>query len=163
MADHLNGDGTKHWTGKANSLTAYARIDGKVYRIMGRERQPSAELAQTRLEITPTRTIYEFAGAGTAVGLTFFTPALPGDLDVLSRPLTYLEWTAASTDGGNHQVEIYFDAAADLVVNTPDQPVNTARYRLDGMPVLRAGSREQAVLAKRGDDLRIDWGFLYLA
>jgi len=163
MADHLNGDGTKHWTGKANSLTAYARIDGKVYRIMGRERQPSAELQQTRLEITPTRTIYEFAGAGAAVGLTFFTAALPGDLDVLSRPLTYLEWTAASTDGGRHQVEIYFDAAADLVVNTPDQPVNTARLRLDGMPVLRAGSREQAVLAKRGDDLRIDWGFLYLA
>jgi hypothetical protein len=58
---------------------------------------------------------------------------------------------------------VYFEAAADLVVNTPDEPVWTARYQLDGQPVLRMGSREQAVLAKRGDDLRIDWGFLYLA
>ena len=102
MADHLNGDGTKHWTGKPNTLTAYARIDGKTYRIMGRERQAGNELPQTRLEVLPTRTIYEFAGAGATVGLTFFTPALPDDLDVLSRPLTYLEWTAASTDGREH-------------------------------------------------------------
>ena len=60
-------------------------------------------------------------------------------------------------------MQIYFDAASDLVVNTPDQPVLAARYQLDGLPVLRMGSREQAVLAKRGDDLRIDWGYLYLA
>ncbi len=62
-----------------------------------------------------------------------------------------------------HEVQIYFDAASDLVVNTPDQPVLAARYQLDGLPVLRMGSREQPVLAKRGDDLRIDWGYLYLA
>jgi hypothetical protein len=163
MADRLNGDGTKHWTGKPNTLTAYARIDGKSYRIMGRDRQAGNELAQTRLEVLPTRTIYEFAGAGVTVGLTFFTPALPDDLDVLSRPLTYLQWSAASGDGAPHGVEIYFDAASDLVVNTPDQAVLAARYQLDGLPLLRMGSREQPVLAKRGDDLRIDWGYLYLA
>lgn len=163
MADRLNGEGTKHWTGKPNTLTAYARIDGKSYRIMGRDRQAGNELAQTRLEVLPTRTIYEFAGAGATVGLTFFTPALPDDLDVLSRPLTYIEWSAASTDGREHEVAIYFDAASDLVVNTADQPVLAARYQVDGLPLLRMGSREQAVLAKRGDDLRIDWGYLYLA
>jgi hypothetical protein len=50
MADRLNGEGTKHWTGKPNTLTAYARIDGKSYRMMGRDRQAGNELAQTRLE-----------------------------------------------------------------------------------------------------------------
>ena len=143
MADRLNGDGTKHWTGKPNTLTAYARIDGKSYRIMGRDRQAGNELAQTRVEVLPTRTIYEFAGAGVTVGLTFFTPALPDDLDVLSRPLTYLQWSAASSDGAPHAVEIYFDAASDLVVNTPDQAVLAARYQLDGLPLLRMGSRNK--------------------
>src|SRR5450432_154555 len=163
MADRLNGDGTRHWTGKPNSLTAFARIDGKTYRIMGRERQQTPILDQTRVDVLPTRTIYEFLGAGAKLGLTFFTPALPHDLDALSRPLTYIEWTAASADGADHDVAIYFDAASDLVVNTPDQPVLASRYQLDGQPILRLGSREQPILAKRGDDLRIDWGYLYLA
>ncbi len=163
MADRLNDAGTVHWTGKPNALWSAIRIDGKTYRIMGRDRQASPELPQTRLEVLPTRTVYEFEGAGVRVGLTFFTPALPQDLDVLSRPLTYMEWTAAATDGKEHDARLYFEAASDLVTNTPEQPVWTARYQVDGEPVLRMGSREQAVLAKKGDDLRIDWGYLYLA
>ncbi|HEY2017540.1 MAG TPA: DUF4965 domain-containing protein [Bryobacteraceae bacterium] len=163
MADHLTDSNTQHWTGKPNTIAALARIDGKVYRVMGSDRQPSPALEQTRVEVLPTRTVYEFAGSGISLGLTFFTPALPDDLDVLSRPLTYLDWRVSATDGKNHDVSLYFEAAADLVVNTADQPVVSSRYLLDGQPVLRMGSREQPMLAKRGDDLRIDWGYLYLA
>jgi hypothetical protein len=160
MADRLNGEGTRHWTGKPNSLVAHVRIDGRVFRVMGRDPQRTPALEQTRLEVLPTRTVYEFTGGGVKLGLTFFTPALP---EVLSRPLTYLEWSAASTDGSQHAVTIYLEAGHDLVVNTPDQPVLASRYQLDGQPVLRMGSRDQPILAKRGDDLRIDWGYLYLA
>lgn len=163
MSDRLNAENTRHWTGKPNTLAALARIDGKTYRVMGRDPQRMPALQQTRLEVLPTRTMYEFTGAGVKLGLTFFTPALPDDLDVLSRPLTYIEWNVAATDGGAHAASVYFEAGSDLVVNTPDQPVLAARYQLDGQPVLRMGSRDQQVLAKRGDDLRIDWGYLYLA
>ena len=142
MSDRLTGDNTKHWTGKPNSLAALARIDGKTFRIIGRDPQRLPALEQTRLEVLPTRTIYEFTGAGVKVGLTFFTPALPFDLDVLSRPLTYIEWSVASSDGAAHAASIYFEAGADLVVNTPDQPVLAARYQLDAQPLLRMGSRE---------------------
>jgi hypothetical protein len=163
LTDRLNESGTAHWTGKPNGLNSLVRIDGKTFRLMGRERQASATLEQTRLEVLPTRTIYEFAGAGVSVTLTFLTPALPDDLEVLSRPLTYVEWSAASTDGAEHSVAFFLDAGAELATNTADQPVSWARLMLDGQPVLRMGSREQPMLAKRGDDLRIDWGYLYLA
>jgi hypothetical protein len=168
-ADRLTDTGATHWTGKPNSLSALVRIDGKVYDLTGATGRggrgapaPNA-MAQTLVEVLPTRTIYEFSGAGVKVGLTFLTPALPDDLEVLSRPLTYVDWTVSSSDGKEHEAAVYFDAASDLVVNTPDQPVWSARFQVDGQPVLRMGSREQPVLAKRGDDLRIDWGYLYLA
>src|SRR5580704_8350068 len=161
--DHLNDAGTVHWTGKPNTLTALARIDGVTYQMMGRERNEIKPLVQLSVEVLPTRTQYTFAGAGVQLLLTFLTPALPDSLDVLSRPLTYVEWQFSAADGAEHDVAVYFDAGSDLVVNTPDQPVTWARYQSDGQPLLRMGSREQPVLAKRGDDLRIDWGYLYLA
>ncbi|MDR3700437.1 MAG: DUF4965 domain-containing protein [Candidatus Sulfopaludibacter sp.] len=162
MTDRLNAENTRHWTGKPATLTSLVRIDGRTYRLMGLDPRRTPALEQTGVEVTPTRTIYTFAGAGVRIALTFLTPALPYDLEVLSRPLTYVEYTASSTDSAGHQVTIYFEAGADLVVNTPDEPVLASRLQLDGQPVLRMGSREQPVLAKRGDDLRIDWGYLYL-
>jgi hypothetical protein len=163
MADRLNAEGTKHWTGKPNTLTGLLRVDGVSYQAMGRERGTRGVLEQTSLEVLPTRTVYRFAGAGVELDLTFFTPAAPDNLDVLSRPLTYIEWSVSSTDGKEHEVSVYFDAQSDLVVNTADEAVEWSRYLLDGQTVLRMGSRDQPMLAKRGDDLRIDWGYLYLA
>jgi hypothetical protein len=169
-ADHLTDTGTTHWTGKPNSITLLVRVDGRVYSLTGtggrgggRGQQASTAMEQTRLEVLPTRTVYGFAAGGVAVDLTFFTPALPGDLDVLSRPLTYIEWGVRATDGKEHDAAVYFEASSELAVNIADQPVTAARLQIDGQQALRMGSREQAVLAKRGDDLRIDWGYLYLA
>jgi hypothetical protein len=103
-----------------------------------------------------------FEGAGVRVELEFLTPALPSKLDVLARPATYLTWRVSATDGKNHQAAIYFDAGADIAVNIREQPVAWSRYRSGGLDVLRAGSEQQPVLAKSGDNLRIDWGYLYV-
>ena len=162
MADRLTGEATRHWTGKPNTLTSLVRVDGKTFRLMG----PGAHipaLDQTRVEVLPTRTIYDFRGAGIMLQLKFFTPALPSDLDVLSRPLTYISWDVASVDGAAHEVSVYFDASSDLAADNSRQETVAARYQLDGMPVLRTGTASQAILAKQGDDLRIDWGYLYAA
>jgi hypothetical protein len=163
--NHLTDAQTKHWTGVVQSMMSLARIDGKTYRVMGAERRVTSDLAvlqQVHLEVLPTHTIYQFEGAGIHLTLTFLTPALPQDLDVLSRPTTYLTWQARSIDAQNHKVEIYFDAASQIVVNTPEEQVQWSRYRLGDLNVLRMGTQQQPILQKSGDDLRIDWGYLYL-
>ena len=163
MADHLTDEPTKHWTGTDQPLTSLLRVDGHTYRIMGRDPRNIDPLPQTGVEVLPTRTIYRFEGAGVHVDLTFLTPALPKDLDVLSRPVSYLVWNVRSTDGRQHDVAAYFDASAMLAVNTPEQSVEWSRFRVGDMNAMRLGSQQQPVLEKDGDNLRIDWGYLYVA
>ena len=168
-SDKLNATATRHWTGTNMEIDSMIRIDGVTFRLMGVDpaRTPVDEkteaLPQTSLEVLPTRTIYDFAGAGVQVRLTFLTPALPGNLDVLSRPATYVVWRVISIDGKDHAVSLYFDASANLTIDNPQQSVNWSRLSLNGAPVLRMGNQDQPVLAKSGDNLRIDWGYLYLA
>lgn len=162
-ADKLTDADTVHWTGKPNRLTSLVRIDGKAYRLMGTDPAAVPAMPQTRLEVTPTRTIYTFDGAGIQLTLTFMTPALPDDLDVLARPLTYLTFQVRATDTTTHEVAIYQDVAAELAVNEASQAVDCSKSDTAGLAVVKIASHEQPVLAKHGDDLRIDWGSLYLA
>jgi hypothetical protein len=162
-ADKLTDTGTTHWTGKPQRLTSLVRIDGKTFRLMGAEPANVPALPQSDLEVLPTRTIYTFEGQGVRLALTFMTAALPDDLDLLSRPVTYLTWEVRSTDAQKHAVSVYFDARSEIAVNQPDQPVTFQSADVEKIKAWRVGSVEQPVLQKKGDDLRIDWGFFYVA
>lgn len=163
MADKLTDEGTKHWTGKSAGMTAMAFIDGKPFRIMGSESRRVPALEQTSLEVTPTRTVYSFRGAGIVATLAFLSPLLIDDLDIMARPVSYITAEVRSADGAEHSVALYFDASAEIAVNTADQKVVWTRAAVEDLTVLSFGSRDQPVLERKGDDLRIDWGFFYLA
>lgn len=163
QADHLYDTGTTHWTGKPHRLTALLRVDGKSYRLMGEAPDSLPVLQQTSLDVLPTRTIYRFSNPSIAASLTFMTPALPDDLLILSRPTTYVTCEVRSTDGKTHAVEFYFDAGGELATNTLDQTVTGSREAFEKAEALKIGTVSQRVLKRSGDDLRIDWGYLYLA
>ncbi|MFL5627074.1 MAG: glutaminase domain-containing protein, partial [Ktedonobacteraceae bacterium] len=114
------------------------------------------------LSVRPTHSIYTFEEAGVQLILTFFTPAFPEDLDLLSRPVTYLTWDVTAVDGKRHDTSIYLDIDPVLAVNTADQQVVWSRARAGGLTVLNVGSRDQRVLGSSGDNLRIDWGYFHL-
>jgi Domain of unknown function (DUF4965)/Domain of unknown function (DUF5127)/Domain of unknown function (DUF1793)/Domain of unknown function (DUF4964) len=162
MADRLTDDLTRHWTGTPQSLAGLVRIDGKPYRIMGDEPEEIPAMEQRKVQVLPTRTIYEFEGGGVALTLTFMTPALPTDLDVMARPVTYVTWTVQAKDGNGHTVALYFDASGQLAVDTAAQQVVASRLHFGGITALRVGSQQQPILEKAGDFIRIDWGYLYV-
>jgi hypothetical protein len=119
-SDRLTHDWSKHWTGTTQPMCGLARIDGRVYRFMGQWRDTDP-MEQKALAVTPTRTTYTFEAAGVQLALSFLSPLLPDDLDVLGRPVTYVTMQTRSTDGKDHSVQLYFDATAEWAVNTPEQ------------------------------------------
>ena len=163
-SNKLYSSQTRHWTGREHRLNAMVRVDGQTFRLMGAQPEESASLPQTGVVVLPTRTIYTFANERVQVQMVFLTPAIPSDLEVLARPVTYLTFLVRSLDGKNHDIQFYSDAGADLTVNDANQQqVTWNRASQGNLTALRLGSVDQPVLAKRGDDLRIDWGHLYLS
>lgn len=163
FGDNLAQDWPRHWTGKIHALCSLIRIDGKPYRLMGVAPADIPALAQTSVEVTPTKTTYTWRSDEVEVELTFLTPALPYDMALLSRPVTYLVWSVRSVDGKKRMIDVYFDVTGELAVNEPDQKVTWSRGQAGDLDWLRIGTADQPILGKKGDNLRIDWGYAYVA
>jgi len=163
FGDNLAQDWPRHWTGKIHALCSLIRIDGKPYRLMGMAPADIPALDQTSVEVTPTRTTYTWRSNEVEVQLTFLTPALPHDMALLSRPVTYLVWCVRSVDGKKRMVDVYFDVTGELAVNEPDQRVTWSRGQAGDLDWLRIGTVDQPILGKKGDNIRIDWGYAYVA
>ncbi|MBN2485693.1 MAG: DUF4965 domain-containing protein [Bacteroidales bacterium] len=162
-SDNLYDREPVHWTGRDNALHSILRVDGKSYRVMGSHPSNLEPIKQTGVTVYPTRTVYQFKNSEVSLELVFTTPSLMNNLDVLSRPVTYINWNVKSVDGKEHDVQVYFDCSATLAVNEPEQEVGWDSPTIEGLNVLRLGTTDQPVLQKRGDDIRIDWGYVYFA
>jgi hypothetical protein len=121
------------------------------------------EAVQKNVTVTATQTIYQFTCGNADLTLTFTSPLLMNDLSLLSRPVSYISFKVNSTDHKQHDALLYFGASTDLAVNDPAQKVTTSVYSSAGLSILKAGTTDQPVLQKKGDDIRIDWGYLYVA
>ena len=163
FGDKLAGDWPKHWTGAVHAMCGFVRVDGETYRFMGKAPEVRDEAEQVGLEVRATQTVYRFQVDEVALTVTFTAPLLLGDLELISRPANYITFEAVSTDGQPHAVQIYFDATAEWAVNKRDQQVVWSRPAAEGLDVMRVGTADQRVLATKGDNVRIDWGYFYVA
>jgi hypothetical protein len=171
FGDILTGQETTHWTGKAQPLSGTIEVDGRLYQFLGpltekhtgADSVPPVAAEQQWVSVNATQTKYQFACGGVDLSLTFTSPLLLQDLALLSRPVTYISFRLRNNDGLTHHTLITFNVDGSLAANTPDQPLKGEKGRSGGLSYLKAGTVEQPVLKKKGDDVRIDWGWLYVA
>lgn len=164
--DRLTDGWSTHWTGREQRLCVLARVDGRVVRLVGPEPAELPALAQRSLDVAPCTTRVVFGDEAVRITLRFVTPALPDDLELLARPASFLFLDGEALDGREHRFEFHVDWSAAVAVDQPGQLVRggiVESERAGGTCALWMASLEQNVLAKRGDDLRIDWGTAYLA
>ena len=118
---------------------------------------------QKKVEITATHTRYEFECGPISLSVDFLSPLLMNDLDLYSLPISYVTFNVISTDGRTHYVKLFFDASADISKNKNSQTEMVSFFKKDGILYQMSGTKDQQILKRKGDDVRIDWGYSYMA
>lgn len=165
-SDKLYENDIKTWDSRTCFLIGKAEIDGECYVFMGSAKDMNMPpMNQVDVIIESFSTKYIFEAAGVRLIADFFTPVLPTDLDMLSRPASYLKITAQSADSAAHKVKVSVLASEDFCIERKLQNcVLTEKVSLSsGFSAMKMGGTEQLVLGHSGDDRGIDWGYFYLA
>ncbi len=118
---------------------------------------------QQLVTVTATQTRYKFRCGPVNLELSFLSPLLMDDLQLLSRPISYINLVAVSNDGKEHNINFYIGASTDLAKNSSKELATAEWFSNGSLDIIKAGTTTQEILKKKGDDVRINWGYLYLA
>lgn len=160
-SDKLTDTDTCNWTGATKRVTGIANIDGKEFAFMGKT--DADILEQTDLKITATRTIYTFEGAGISLKISFMTPLLLTDLYLVSRPITYICVEVESIDGKDHNVGVKVSFDEEHTYDSEPKKLVGGVHDMQETQTAWLGQFKQAPLSHSGDNITIDWGYLYLS
>ncbi|MBQ8188134.1 MAG: DUF4965 domain-containing protein [Clostridia bacterium] len=165
FTDRLTDDVPRHWTGQRQFMTGVLTVDGIHYRFMGKVMPDSSRtctepdaLEQVEVEVLPLTTRYVFENDAVTLTVEFMTPLLMDDLMLLSRPISYVTYTAAAKDGREHDFTVYMDVSFEMCVDNPEQECQYGRTPYS----ITASSGKEKMLSRSGDDHRIEWGTLHL-
>lgn len=161
MNNQLNADVTRHWTGKQHRLTGILEIDDVPYCFMGLSEAVS--MRQESVSVEAMSTEYVFTAEAVTLKVNFLTPLLLDEPSVCARPVTYVSMKLHSSDARKHHYKIRLLADDEICLDEKGQWDTSFSYGEEaGFTWGRVGSIPQKLLNKSGDDLRIDWGYLYL-
>ena len=126
--------------------------------------ESTAELqaTQTACNVLPTSTYYTFTCGGVDLDLVFTAPFLMDDVDLMSTPINYISYQVRSNDEQEHDVQFYFGTTPELTVDNNSQATTTTIVSDGQRQYIKSGSQEQKILGRTGDNITIDWGYLYL-
>lgn len=145
-----------------HNRTGGAHVDFGLYEKEVDKESFANKAIQTSVNVLPTQTFYTFDCGPIELDVIFTAPLLMDDLDLLSTPINYLTYQVRSKDGNAHEVQVYIETTPQWAVNTDNQLVNFEKIEKNGLVHLKTGTIEQPILEKKGDDVRIDWGYFYL-
>ena len=150
-------------TAHCHNRTSGAYVDFGLYELEPNKSTLSNTAIQKSVSVLPTQTIYKFDCGEIELDLIFTSPLLLDDLELVSRPVSYISYQLRSKNNQTHDVQIYFESTPQWAVHNISQAVTYEEIANDRLKFLKTGTVEQPILEKKGDDIRIDWGYFYLA
>ena len=145
-----------------HNTTGGAYTDFGLYKIVKPKAGSVLQAEQKSVSVLATNTYYTFKCGPVELDVVFTAPMLIDDYDLLSAPINYISYQVRSTDGAQHDVQLLLTASPLLAQNKAGEPIVTTAETHHGVKYLKTGTVEQPILAKTGDGICIDWGYLYL-
>lgn len=156
-ADRLTDRDTTHWAGARQPLSIILTADGRKYRLCGREPMDVPPLPQTAVRVLANETRYTFGAGALSVELSFMTAKLPDDLEVFSRPVTYVTATVVGAKDFRLDMNLPHELARD-----DDRAAMVERTTtVSGIPARCVGRKDQVPFRVKGDSKRADWGSVW--
>lgn len=145
-----------------HNTTGGAYTDFGLYKQLKPKAGNVLQAKQKSVSVLATSTYYTFSCGPVELDLVFTAPMLIDNYDLLSSPANYISYQVRSVDGKEHEAQLLMTASPLLAVNKAGQPTVTTLETHGGVTYAKTGTIEQPILAKTGDGICIDWGYLYL-
>lgn len=164
-ADNLYDNDTTHWSGIRQKIRGYVEIDGVKYCFMGKPEYHRI-ITQKSVDVTATATEYVFKNEKITLTVRFTSPIVLSDLLLVSRPCTYVDFEIDRKTACD--VDVIFEVSRDLVTQEGTELLGGCYYRpakkdTPDYDYAIMGRACQHPLGGSGDQVTIDWGYVYLA
>ena len=114
------------------------------------------------VDVLANNTYYSFKCGPVDLDVVFTAPFLMDDVELMSTPINYISYRVKSNDNKEHDVQFYFGTTPEISVDNNQQPTTSTIVTDGERKFIKSGSIEQPVLEKTGDNITIDWGYLYI-
>ncbi|KAK8244847.1 glutaminase GtaA [Phyllosticta capitalensis] len=157
---YIAGKWPVFWSNQVNGWAGMIRVDGTSYTWLG-DPGPQA-VSQTAYDFTSTRSSFTMDVAGkVSMNITFLSPVTPNDLKRQSLTFSYLNVDVVSSDGQNHDVELYSDISAEWVSGDRTQAAQWNYTSSGGLEIHKVFKQNQQLFSEYND--QAEWGNVYYA
>lgn len=158
--DHAYDGSTEHWAGETNRLEGVLIVDGVKYAFLG-EAGKNVIIEQKSISVTATSTEYVFENEKVVLKCKFTSPLVLSDLILTSRPCTYVDFEVEKKDAT--EVSVEFRMHADIVRQDEAEYALNYQSTYADFKYMFMGKAHQQPLGCSGDEVKIDWGYAYMA
>jgi len=160
-SDELNTSDTMFWNGLIKKTYGVVYADGKSYCFLGK-REDCVSLKQTNVSVSLFKTDYEFECDDFILNISFISPTLLTDLDLMSRPVCYLKYNFVLKKRVS-TLKIYLMLHQTHCYNKMDDYVIGGCFPFEKYETAFFGLNRQHPMSHTGDSFAADWGYTYVA
>lgn len=150
------------WHGEEKPVYGFLRQGDKTLCFMGKQnRYPN--MRQVDFGVSAFETFFEFESDDVRLKVSFLSPLLPDNLEILSCPTCYVHYEIE----GSGEYEVIFAVDERICFNTVGNEQKSEPIRFGVMKILDReagffGLLRQSPLSHSNDEVGADWGYYYL-